>query len=291
MNDDTPYENRTALAFVLPFVIVYALLFLYPTWQMVAMSLTDAQLTRPGAWVGLANYAKLWRDSHFGHAVINTGFFVLVTVLPSTLLGLVVAMMVRRLSGFARALILAVFFLPYVLPVSVVTTLWWWMLDASGPLNPITALFTGNQGTILRKPLLVLPIVAVVTVWWTIGFNVLLFLAGLNNIPPEVHEAATLDGAGRWTQFRSLTWPLIWPVTALVLTIQLIAQLKIFDQLYLLSYGTGNDANNVLVAYIYSLAFQRNQGGYASAVAVALFVIVVVVSVLQYQTLRARGAR
>lgn len=124
--------------------------------------------------------------------------------------------------------------------------------------------------------------------WWTVGFNVLLFMAGLKNIPAELYEAAKLDGAGRWTQFRTITWPLIWPVTALVLTIQLIMQIKVFDQVYLLVQGGRVDASMVLVQYIYTLAFQRNQGGYAATVAVALFVIVAAVSVLQFQLLRAR---
>ena len=132
-----------------------------------------------------------------------------------------------------------------------------------------------------------LPAVALVTVWSTLGFNVLLFLAGLRNISPDLYEAATLDDAGRWRQFRSLTWPLIRPVTALVLTIQLILQLKVFDQVYLLSPGpvaTWCSSNTS------TRSPSQNESGYASAVALALFVIVMI-SVLQYQMIRARGAR
>jgi multiple sugar transport system permease protein len=118
---------------------------------------------------------------------------------------------------------------------------------------------------------------------------VLLFIAGLRAVPAEIYEAATLDGAGRWRQFRSITWPLIWPVTALVLTIQLILQIKVFDQVYLLS--SGNKNTMPLVQYIYTVAFQQNQSGLGAAVALALFVFVSVISVLQFQLLRARGAR
>ena len=138
---------------------------------------------------------------------------------------------------------------------------------------------------------LVLPIVAVLTVWWTSGLNILLFMAGLKNIPPELYEAARLDGASRWEQFWWITWPLIWPVTALVLTLQLILQMKVFDQVYRMVGGGRVDSTLVLVQYIYNLAFQRDQAGYAATVAVALFVIVVGVSVLQFQQLRARGSR
>ena len=136
-----------------------------------------------------------------------------------------------------------------------------------------------------------MPAVAAVTIWWTVGFSVLVFLAGLRALPPDIYEAAALDGAGRWTRFRSLTWPLIWPVTALVLTIQLILQIRVFDQVYLMASGAPNRSTTVLVHYIYTIAFQRNQAGYASTVAVALFAIVAIVVVFQFQMLRLRASK
>jgi multiple sugar transport system permease protein len=136
-----------------------------------------------------------------------------------------------------------------------------------------------------------MPAVALVTIWWTIGFNVLLFIAGLRNISPEIYEAASLDGTSRTRQFFRITWPLIWPITVLVLTIQLIAQFKIFDQIYLFSTGGRGDATMGLVQLIYRSAFQKNNGGYGAAVAVVLFAVIIIFSVLQYQLLRARGGR
>ncbi|MBN9309162.1 sugar ABC transporter permease [Devosia sp.] len=273
-------DNRTALPLVAPFVIVYAALFLYPTLQMLAMSLTSGQLIVPGEFVGLDNYLKLFRDWRFGNSVRNTALFVALTVVPGTLLGLAFAMLVVRLGRFWQGLVLAAFFLPYVLPVTTVTSIWTWF--AYGPGQVIL------PERVLATPAFVLPMAAAITIWWTVGFNVLLFMAGLKNIPAELYEAAKLDGAGRWVLFRDVTWPLIWPVTALVLTIQLITQIKVFDQVYLLVQGGRVDASMVLVQYIYTLAFQRNQGGYAATVAVALFVIVAALSVLQFQLLRAR---
>jgi multiple sugar transport system permease protein len=133
-----------------------------------------------------------------------------------------------------------------------------------------------------------MPMVAVVTIWWTNGFNVLLFIAGLRNIPTELYEAAALDGATTWQKFRRVTWPLLWPVTALILTLQLILQLKIFDQIYLLSGGGPFNSSFVLLLKVYREAFQMNNGGYASAVATVLFLLIVIVSVLQFQLLRIR---
>ena len=120
-----------------------------------------------------------------------------------------------------------------------------------------------------------MPAVAFVTIWWLLGFNVLLFIAGLRNISTEIYEAAGLDGAGRWDQFTRITWPLIWPVTVLVFTIQLILQLKIFDQVYLFANGGRLDATMVMVQYIFREAFQLNKGGLAAAAAVVLFVLIV----------------
>ena len=162
---------------------------------------------------------------------------------------------------------LAAFFLPYILPVSVVFRIWSWMFDKDfGIAQYVIAPFNGGQHlSVFRTIPLFMPAVAFVTVWWLLGFNVLLFIAGLRNISREIYEAAELDGAGRWTQFRRITWPLIWPVTVLVLTIQLILQLKIFDQVYLFANGGRTDATMVMVQYIFKQAFQMNKGGLAAA--------------------------
>lgn len=285
-------DNLAALPLVAPFVLVYAALFVWPSLQMLAMSFTDAGLINAGKWVGGANYARLINDRKFWVAVINTLYFVGMTVIPGTLLGLALAMLVDRLKGVWQAVALAAFFIPYILPVSTVTSIAWWLADARiGPLGQLEHTINGAPLSIWRDVKLFLPGVAVLTVWWTVGFNVLIFLAGLRALPRELFEAARLDGAGRWRSFAHLTWPLIWPVTALVLTVQLILQLKVFDQVFLMLAGGRTIPTMVLVQYIYVTAFQGNQGGYGATVAVALFVLVLVVSVLQFQVLRLRGGK
>jgi len=157
-------------------------------------------------------------------------------------------------------------------------------------VEPLVALFNhGQHINIFRTIPVFMPAVALVTVWWLLGFNVLLFIAGLRNINKELYEAADLDGAGRWVKFTHITWPLIWPVTVLVLTIQLILQLKIFDQVYLFSQGGRINATIVMVQYIYQTAFQQNHGGLGAAAATILFLVIVIFSVLQFQVLRIRG--
>lgn len=285
-------EMVTALVLLTPFVAIYGLLFVYPLLKMVMLSFTKSPLIGEGDWVGFANYIKLFKDRLFSVAVWNTLYFVLLSVIPSTILGLLIALGVNRLKGWTQSAVLAAFFLPYILPVSVVYRIWGWMLDAQfGILQyPIEAIF-GERVPVFRTLPLFMPAVAFITIWWLVGFNVLLYIAGLRNISAEIYEAAELDGATRFQTFRRITWPLVWPITVLVATIQLILQLKIFDQLYLFGQGGRTDSVLSLVWLVYRDAFQKNQGGYGATIAVVLFALIVGVSVLQYQALRARGEK
>ena len=285
-------RNQTLVAAVLvaPFVAIYSWMFLYPTFQMVQLSLTDAPLIGEGTYIGLANYDRLIHDKTFGRAIWNTAYFVLLTVIPGTAAALGIALMVSRLKGWLQSLILSAFFLPFVLPVTVVFLLWQWMFDIQfGIMQAVLEPIVGQTVNVWRRLPFFMPTVALLTIWWTNGFSILLFLAGLRNIPKELYEAASLDGATRWQLFARITWPLIWPVTVLCLTIQLILQLKIFDQVYLFASGGRTQSTMVLVQYVFEAAFVKNDGGYAATIAVALFVIVVTFSVFQFQILRIRG--
>lgn len=281
-----------AMTLIAPFVFIFTLVFLYPTLKMVELSFTNAPLIGSGEWVGLDNYRRLFNDNLFYTSLKNNGYFVLLTVVPTTAIALAIALAVNRLAGRMQALVLAVFFLPYILPVSVVTQIWAWMLDFQfGILQPLIEWVTGKPVAVFNHPSWVMPAVASITIWWTNGFNVLLFIAGLRNISPDLYEAAALDGASRRQLFMKITWPLLWPVTALVLTLQLILQLKLFDQVYLLSGGGPFNSSYVLLMMVYREAFQLNHGGYASAVALILFVLIMIVSVLQFQLLRIGGRK
>ena len=285
-------DTFVAAVLVAPFLAIYLLVFVWPTVQMFGISFTNAPLIGHGDWVGVENYEKLPKDPRFRTAAWNTAYFVVLTVLPGTVIALLIGLGIARLKGRLQAAILALFFLPYILPVSVVYLIWDWVLNFQfGILMHILDLFGIDRIPIMKIREWFMPAVAVVTIWWTAGFSILLFLAGLRAIPVEIYEAAALDNASRWTTFRRITWPLLWPVTSLVFTIQLIAQLKIFDQVYLFSVGGRPNDNMVLVYYVFQRAFQQDQGGRAAAVAVTLFVLVVVVSVLQFQLLRLAGGR
>ncbi len=281
-----------ALLLIAPFVAIYGLVFVYPTLQMFRTSFTDAPLIGDGNWVGLNNYTRLDNDPRFRTALWNTAYFVLLSVAPGTMIAMMISLGVSHLRGRMQTVVLAMFFLPYILPVSVVFRIWEWTLNFQFGIGMHVLDLLGLQRVpVVSSGTWFMPTVAWVTIWWTAGFSILLFLAGLRAIPVEIYEAAALDNASRWTIFRRITWPLLWPVTALVFTIQLILQLKIFDQVYLFTWDTRPNDNLVLVYYIFQRAFQMDQGGRAAAAAVVLFVIVIVVAVLQFQILRLAGGK
>ena len=285
-------EIIAACVFVAPFVVIYGWMFIWPTYQMFRLSLTNAPLIGAGEYVGFSNYTKMMGDRVFHTAVYNTIYFVVLTVVPGTAVALLIALMVSRLRGWLQSMVLAFFFLPFILPVSVVYIIWDWLTNVQfGIVQSVIEPIMGRPINVWRTLPWFMPGVALITIWWTNGFSILLFLAGLRNIPKDLYEAAALDGATRWQMFTRITWPLIWPITVLCLTIQLILQLKIFDQVYLFAQGGRTRSTMVMVQYIYEKAFVNNQGGYAAAVAVMLFVFVAGMSILQFQLLRMRGYR
>lgn len=280
-------EALVALVLIAPFVASYGLVFIYPTIDLFILSFQKVPLIGEGSWIGLDNYERLPRDRRFATALWNTAYFVVLSVVPGTLIALAISLGVARLAGRLQSLVLALFFLPYILPVSVVYRIWDWTLNFQfGIAMHVFDLIGIDRIPIFKVTAWFMPAVALVTIWWTAGFSILLFLAGLRAIPQEIYEAAALDNASRWTMFRRVTWPLLWPVTALVLTIQLILQLKIFDQVYLFSQGGRPNDNLVMVYYIFQRAFVNNDGGRAAAIAVVLFLMVIVISVLNFQLMR-----
>lgn len=280
-------EARTALYLIAPFTLFFLFLFVYPSARVIQLSFTNATLTGGGEFIGFGNYRRLLSDKLFWKSFWNTGYFVLLTVVPNSAIGLVLALMVVRLKRL-RPFVLSAFFLPYILPVSVVTLMWNWIFNANfGILKQAV----GTNLALLNDPTWAMPTVALVTIWWTSGFNMLLFIAALQNIPREYYEAASLDGATTLGTFRAITWPLLWPVTVLVLTLQLISQLKIFAQVYLMTGGGPFNSTIVVLQYMYRQAFQQFNSGYAATIAMILFLVIMVLSVAQFTLLNLRSRR
>lgn len=276
-------QGLPAALLLAPFVLAFLLFFLVPALHTFYLSLTESSLTRTSAFVGLDNYATLATDPSFWASLWNTFYFALLTVIPLTGLGLVMALLVHRFAK-AQAWLQGAFFLPYVLPISVMTLIADWMLQpSSGVINHLL----GGQRAWLADVHWALPAVAIGTVWWTVGFNMLMLLAGLRNIPAELYEAAALDGARGFTLFRAITWPALKPVLGTALLIQLIASLKVFGQTYILTSGGPYNTSRVTLHYMYETAFTQSDAGYAAAVAMAFMLVVIALSLLA----RALGRR
>ena len=270
-------ETLPALVLLAPFGIVFLLFFLLPTFQTFYMSLTESSLTRTNAFIGIANYVTLVQDPSFWSAVGNTFYFALLTVVPLTALGLLMAMLVDHFTR-ASSWLQGAFFLPYVLPISVMTLIADWMLQPSaGVINQVL----GIERAWLADVTWALPSVAIATIWWTVGFNMLMFLAGLRNIPADLYEAASLDGARGFTLFRTITWPAMRPVVGLALVLQLIASMKVFGQTYILTVGGPFNTTRMTLHYMYETAFTQSDAGYAAAIAMAFVAIVIALSLAQ----------
>jgi len=280
-------DTLPAWLLLAPFLVAYGLFFFLPALETFWLSLTESSLTRTSAFVGLDNYHTLLNDPSFWDSVGNTFYFSLLTVIPLCALGLLMAMLV---DGFTRVQgwLQGAFFLPFVLPISVMTLIADWMLQ---PSSGVVDHILGGQRAWLADPHWALPAVAIGTIWWTVGFNMLLFRAGLRNIPAELYEAAALDGARGFTLFRTITWPALRPVATTALILQLIASLKVFGQTYILTSGGPFNTTRVALHYMYETAFTQSDAGYAAAVAMAFVAIVILLSLLQAWLVRFLAGR
>jgi multiple sugar transport system permease protein len=280
---NTPARNRigpsagAAFSMLAPFVFLFILFFVAPALQTLYLSLTESSLTRTDAFVGAANYATLMHDPAFRQSLAHTFYFAALTVLPLAATGLVMALFVRHFRHGGR-LLQAIFFLPFVLPVSVMTLVIGWMLHPTlGLVNQII----GGERAWLADVAWAMPAVAIGTIWWTAGFNMLMFLAAMSNIPAALYEAAALDGASRFQSFRHVTWPALRPTFGMALVLQLIASMKIFGQTFILTAGGPFNTTRVTLHYMVETAFVQSDAGYAAAIAIAFVVIVAGLSLLQ----------
>ncbi|MGW1185431.1 carbohydrate ABC transporter permease [Streptomyces drozdowiczii] len=276
--------------FVLPFLVVFALFLVWPVVQGLWMSLTDASLSLRGTeFVGFANYTEAFGDPDVWSSLGNTAFFTLISCVPLVLVALCMALLVH--SGLAGQWVWRLaYFAPYLLPVTVVTLIWTWLYQPDIGLGNqlLTSLGMEPVGWLSDESVAMWS-VAALTVWWTVGFNFLLYLAALQSLPVTYDEAAALDGAGAWRRLWSVTLPQLRHTTVLVAMLQVLASLKVFDQIYILTKGGPNGSTRPILEYVYDVGFTGYRLGYASAVSYIFFAIVIVVSVLQLRFFRQEG--
>jgi multiple sugar transport system permease protein len=278
------------LLFVLPFLALYSLILIFPLLRGLWLSLNQVDLFGDGHFVAFRNYARLLHDPVFGTSLVNTFEVTLMIVPPLTVLALFLALALNR-AGRGAAIIRGVFFSSAVLSVTIVTLIWRFILAPDAGLLGEAWKAVGWQPLpFLSDQHLVLPALALTTIWWSLGFPMLLFLAGLQQIPEDMYEAAALDNASRWTVLWRITLPSLRRTFVLVVMLQTAAQLQLFGQSQLLTSGGPSGASRTAVLFIFEAAFGRWELGYASAAAEILFLIILAVTLTQYwATGRATG--
>jgi multiple sugar transport system permease protein len=277
----------TAYLFLLPGLLLFVLFRVYPLLEGLRLSFTNARLGRAThAFVGIANYERLLEDARFHVSLLNTAFYTLASTLPILAIPLALAVALKR--GALRTLLRSVFFFPFTLSVVTVGLTWLWLLDpVVGPFN----YYLRSSGLPVRSwlsdPSTAMWAIIATTTWWVAGYYLVIYLAGLQDIPPDLYEAAAIDGAGAWRSFWAITLPLLRPVLLFVFVTHFIGSFQIFGQVFVLTQGGPGDATRTVVQHLYETAFQNFfQFGLASAMAWVLFAIVLAFSALQFRLLR-----
>ena len=277
----------TAYLFLAPGLLLFAAFRVYPLLEGLYLSFTNARLGRgASALVGFANYERLLDDTRFHVSLVNTAFYTVASTLPVLAIPLLLAVALNR--GALRTVLRSAFFFPFTLSVVTVGLTWLWLLDpVVGPFNYYLREFGVPVRSWLADPATAMWAIIATTVWWVTGYYLVIYLAGLQDIPRDFYEAAAIDGAGAIRSFWAITLPLLRPVLLFVFVTHMIGSFQIFGQVFVLTQGGPGDATRTVVQHLYETAFQNLfHFGSASAMAWVLFAVILVFSVLQFRLLR-----
>ncbi len=288
-------------AFLLPATVIMLAFMFIPMVNTVILSLQSWNGLTPATWVGLGNYQDLAQDPLFLNALGHTALFVIVTVIFQTIIPLLVAVLLYsglRSGGIRGGVVFrAIYFMPVIISLAVTGLLWSIIYDpVNGVLNTVLS-DVGLQG--LTRPWLAdagtaLPSIMVVSIWQSMGFYLVIFFAGLQGIPRDMHEAAAIDGANAWQRFTRVTLPLLGPVITVVVVLNTINGIKAFDQIWVMTAGGPMHASDTLGTYLYYSAFgaygsSNPELGYASAIGVVILLLSVLITIGQIRLGRAEA--
>lgn len=279
-------EQWIAWLFLVPYLLFYIGFMFYPILKGFIISLNEWSIGVEPEFVGLKNYAVMVKDGNFWEALWNTIYFVLISTPALVVVGLVLALIVNaRMKG--TTFLRAAFFLPHILSISVICSIWIFILQPyTGLMNAILhRLGVTTEIMWLGDANLAWMSILIATVWWTVGFNMMLFLAGLQEIPDDLYEAARIDGANGWNCFWSITVPSLKGVILLIVVLQSIASFKLFGQPWIMTQGGPGTATRPLVQYIYEIGFRRGDMGLASAMSYVLFLVMILFALIQFKFL------
>jgi multiple sugar transport system permease protein len=275
-------EYRDAYLFLLPWMIGFVVWQAGPMVASLYFSLTRYEIVTAPEWAGLEQYARLFQDDRFYLALYNSAFYVLIGVPTHLLLALGAAMLLNvqvKGTSFYRTL----YYLPSIIPIVANSLLWAWMFSSEyGLVNQLLGSIGLPQPQWLQDPTWAKPALIVMS-WWTIGGQMVILLAGLQGVPDHLYEAAAIDGAGAWHRFWAVTLPLLTPSLFFNLIVALIGAFQVFTQAYVMTKGGPQFSTLFYILYLYQNAFEDFKMGYASALAWVLFVIILVITLLQFK--------
>jgi ABC-type sugar transport system permease subunit len=295
-------ERRAAYLFLSPGLLLFFLFVLVPVVAALYLSFCRYDIIHPPVWLGLRNYARLGEDiaNHgvFYRSLRNTAQYAIGTIPIGMALALGLALLVnaglRGVSIYRTS-----YYLPVVTSLVAISMVWMWLYDPSyGLLNYALELLGRGLSRGLGRPVAIPPqawlgdpglamaSIVVMSIWRGLGYNMVIYLAGLQGIPEHLYEAAIIDGASRWQRFRAITWPLLKPTTAFILVISVIGASQVFAQVYVMTNGGPNDSTTTIVHQIFQNAFSFMKMGYASAMAFVLFGLIFLLSLITLRVTR-----
>ncbi|BAZ66258.1 sugar ABC transporter permease [Fischerella sp. NIES-4106] len=277
-------DSVAAWFFLTPALILLGLFILWPIAYLFYLSFTSGIFTSGGThWVGLKNYWRLLSDSDFWQVIFNTIYFTLATVIPSLVIPLGIAVLLNQalpLGGFIRS----VYFLPSIISLVAGGLGFRWLFQNDGIVNTLLDIIGIKAIPWLSSTVWAMPVLIILSIWKQLGFNMVVFLAGLQTIPPSRYEAAELDGANSWQKFWYISLPGLQSTLIFAIVTTMIFTLRSFEQVYVMTGGGPLNSTNLMVYYIYQEAFAQFDFGYAAAAATVLFAVTLVLVYLQLQT-------
>jgi multiple sugar transport system permease protein len=284
--DKSAQDTLAAWLFLAPALLLLSLFLLYPIAYLLYLSFTAGNFTREGVhWIGWRNYNRLLIDPDFWQVLGNTAYFTVATVIPSLLIPLGLAVLLNR-SFALRGMLRTAYFIPSITSLVAVGLGFRWLFQTDGPVNDFLNRLGIESIPWLGSVTWAMPVLILLSIWKQLGFNMVVFLAGLQAIPANRYEAAELDGANGWQQFWHITLPGLRSTLIFATVTTAIFTLRSFEQPYVMTGGGPLNSTNLLVFYIYNQAFAQFDIGYAAAVAIVLLAVTMVLVYVQLQVSR-----